>query len=231
MWQHIVRMQKKFLTDKRVNTTITDIGGILDVVAALRGTEKLLYDLYDYPDEVKEFTKKITKLWFEAFDKEVEIIRQSGQLYNNWMNIPSKKPWYPIQCDFCAMISPASFEEFVLPHLVEQSEHMDRCIYHLDGQGELPHLDMILDVPGITGIQWIAGEGQSHLLDEQWYPLYRKIQDKKKNLVILASPPENMESVERLVKTLDSTGVYLSMWQRSKDDARRLLENIEKWTG
>ena len=84
-----------------------------------------------------------------------------GQPYKNWMNIPSSKPWYPIQCDFCYMISPEQFEEFVLPHLVEQVEHMERSVYHLDGVGELTHLDTILDIEGLTAIQWIPGGGRS----------------------------------------------------------------------
>ncbi|MBQ4110030.1 MAG: hypothetical protein IJC74_04020 [Clostridia bacterium] len=230
MWQNVVRMQTKFLTENSVNTTITDLGGILDIVASLRGTENLLYDLYDYPEQVKEFTEKVTKLWFEAFDKQVETIRKSGQPFNNWMNIPSSKPWYPIQCDFCAMISPAKFEEFVLPHLVEQSEYMERCIYHLDGPGELPHLDMLLDVPGITGIQWVAGGGQPSLWDEQWYPIYKKIQDKKKNIVLLATPPKDDETAEKLIKTLDPTGVYVAMCLEGKDTADRFMEKVEKWT-
>ncbi|MBE7021952.1 MAG: hypothetical protein E7414_01890 [Ruminococcaceae bacterium] len=230
MWQHIIRMKRKFLTEGRVNTSMSDLGGIMDVVASLRGTENLLYDLYDYPEEVKEFTKIVTGLWLEAFDREIDIIRQSGQPYNAWMNIPSSKPWHPIQSDFCALISPSAFEEFILPHLIVQSEHMERCIYHLDGPGELPHLDMILDIPGITGIQWEAGAGQPSLFDEQWYPVYKKIQDKKKNLVILSSRPEDNEYIEKLVKTLDPTGVYISMEMHSKHAADNLLENIEKWT-
>ena len=33
------------------------------------------------------------------------------------MPIYSEKPYYPLQCDFSAMISPDMFEEFVLPEL------------------------------------------------------------------------------------------------------------------
>ena len=141
MWQNVERIQKKALSAGEINTSITDIGGVLDVICSLRGTENMLYDLYDYPDEVKECTAHVTKLWMEAFDRQVATIREAGQHFNNWFNIPSSKPWYPLQCDFSYMISPAQFEEFVLPHLVEQVNHMERSIYHLDGVGELPHLD------------------------------------------------------------------------------------------
>lgn len=231
MWQHIVRLQSRFAKDPDVNFTITDLGGIMDVVASLRGTENLLYDLYDYPDEVKEFTEKVEKLWFVAYDKQVEAVKKSGLPFNNWMNIPSSKPWYPLQCDFCAMISPLQFEEFILPHIVDQVNYMERSIYHLDGPGELPHLDMLLDIPGLTGIQWTAGDGEKPLWDEKWFPIYKKIQDKKKNIVLLGGYSERDEAgFERLIKTLDPTGLYISAGSSTPEKADELVEKVEIWS-
>jgi len=231
MWQHLVRLQRKYASDPDVNFSITDLGGIMDVVAALRGSQPLLYDLYDYPDEVMEFTEKVTELWFKAFDLQVETVKAAGISYDSWMGIPSSKPWYPLQCDFCAMISPGQFEEFVLPHIVKQVEYMPRSIYHLDGQGEIPHLDMLLDIPGLNGIQWTAGAGQAPLWDEKWFPLYKRIQDKQKNLVLLGGISErDMDGMERLIKTLDPTGLYISAWFSTPEKAEEIVEKIEKWS-
>jgi len=231
MWQHIVRLQNKFATDTDVHFSITDLGGILDIIASLRSTESLLYDLYDYPAEVKACTKLVLKMWYKAFDMQVETIRKTDQPFNNWMNIPSKKPWYPIQCDFSYMISPTQFREFVLPHIVDQVNHIDRTIYHLDGTGEIPHLDMLLDVPDLNGIQWAAGAGEAPLYDEKWFGLYRRIQDKKKNLVLLGGISEkNLAGAERLIKSIDPTGVYISINCSCKEKAEDLLEKITRWS-
>lgn len=231
MWQNIERVQNKALTCNEFNTSITDLGGILDIICSLRGTENMLYDLYDYPDEVKECTEKVTELWFKAFELQKKKIEASGQPYNNWMNVPSAKPWYPLQCDFSYMISPIQFEEFVLPHLVKQVEHLERSVYHLDGVGEIPHLDMLLDIEGLTAIQWVAGGGQPPLWDEQWIPMYQKIQSKGKNIVLMGGLSiNNLKESERLVKSLDPTGLYLTYATNSKDNADRMLEYVEKWT-
>jgi 5-methyltetrahydrofolate--homocysteine methyltransferase len=231
MWKHLERVQSKAFEHPEINTSITDLGGILDIICSLRGTENMLYDLYDYPDEVKECTKLVTKLWFEAFDLQKEAVEKAGQLYNNWLNVPSSKPWYPLQCDFSYMISPKQFEEFVLPHLVEQVNHMERSVYHLDGVGEIPHIDMLLDIEGLTAIQWVAGAGQPPLYDECWFPLYKKIQDKGKNIILNSGLSMlNVEGSERLIKTLDPTGVYISYTAGDKDRADRMLECVEKWT-
>lgn len=231
MWQNVERVQKKAFRHSEFNTSITDIGGILDIICSLRGTENMLYDLYDYPDEVKAMTKHVTKLWFEAFELQKEAVKNAGQPYNNWMNIPSSKPWYPIQCDFSYMISPVQFEKFVLPHIIEQVNHLERSVYHLDGVGEIPHLDMLLDIEDLTAIQWVPGGGQPPKWDEKWFSMYKKIQDKKKNLVLNGGFPLNdLKAAEKIIKSLEPTGVYISFTAPDKDTAERIVELIEKWS-
>ena len=231
MWQHVVRLQNYYAHDPEICFSITDLGGIMDIVASLRGTENLLYDLYDDPEAVKAYSAKVTDQWFIAYDKQIEVIRKAGLPYASWMGIPSEKPWYPLQCDFCAMISPAQFEEFVLPDLVRQTEYMERSIYHLDGPGELPHLDMLLDIPGLTGIQWVPGDGRPHTADPAWFDIFRRIQDKKKNLVLLGAISEdNIDRAERLIKSIDPTGVYISCHFSSRERAEDMLEKITRWS-
>ena len=137
-----------------------------------------------------------------------------------------------MQCDFCYMISPTQFEHFVLPELIDQASYIDRPVYHLDGQGELPHLDMILDIPGLSGIQWNPGAGKEPLCDEKWFDIYKKIQDKGKNLILLWALDEKLENkLEKFFKTVDPTGVYLSGNRFSSPEAaERMLENVIKWT-
>ena len=230
MWQHLVRLQNRFAKEPDFSFSITDLGGNLDIVAALRSTNELLYDLYDYPDEIAELSKKVNEIWFKAFDMQAKAVENAKLPYNCWMNIPSSKPWYPLQCDFCYMISPEHFEKLVLPGLIEQANFLPRSIYHLDGVGEIPHLDMLLDIENLNGIQWVSGDGQAPLWDEKWYPMYKKIQDKKKNLVLMSSIAEyDPKGAERLVKSLDPKGVYLSGDFSSKEKAEEMVEKINKW--
>lgn len=230
LWQSLLREQALFASDPDAAFSMTDIGGILDIVASLRGTQNLLYDLYDYPEELKEFSARVKQVWFDVFDQQAETLRKANLPYNSWMEIPSAKPWYPLQCDFCYMISPAQFEEFVLPDLSDQVAHMERSIYHLDGVGELNHLDMILDIPGLTGIQWTPGTGCEPLWDERWFPIYRKIQDKKKNLVLLGGINEcDMAGAERLIKTLDPVGFYIKCWSSTKQRGEQMVQAVTKW--
>ena len=230
MWRTIMRIQNRMLEEPDANVMIVDIGGILDIAASLRSTETLLYDLYDYPEEVKQLCSVITDRWIEAFDLQVANVARNGLPYNHWHEIPSSLPWYPLQCDFCAMISPAQFEEFVLGDLIRLANHMPRSIYHLDGPDAIRHLDMLLDIDNLTGIQWQNGAGQAPYTDECWFDLYRRIQDKKKNIVLRGVNPYDDAALERLVKTFDHAGLYMTLNCRTPDDADRTVEKIERWS-
>ena len=53
---------------------MTDLGGMLDILASLRGTETLLMDLMTDPDKVKQATVRIRVLWHRYFDELSTII-------------------------------------------------------------------------------------------------------------------------------------------------------------
>ena len=91
---------------------------------------------------------------------------------------------------------------------------------------------MLLDIPDLNGIQWTSGAGNEPVTDEKWFGMYKKIQDKKKNLVLLHDVNErDMASVERLVKSVDPTGVYMRILNvSSKAKAEDMLEKITRWS-
>ena len=188
-------------------TSVTDIGGIYDIIAALRGTQTLLLDLYEYPEEIKAYAKELRRVWMEYFHEQAfRLISQQGGMVS-WMPIWSDKPYYPLQCDFSAMISPDMFEEFILPDLRYQTENMPRSIYHLDGPGEIPHLKLLLSLPRLNAIQWSPGAGQANVGDECWFGLYEEIQAAGKGLVLF---DVKLEQMENLLKHISPKGLFIS---------------------
>ena len=91
--------------------------------------------------------------------------------------------WLPgkgsdVQSDFSAMISPIMLAEFVLSHLQEQCRRLEYSIYHLDGPGQILHLDYLLEIPELNGIQWVPGAGQPGTGSSKCFPLYQRIQQR-----------------------------------------------------
>jgi 5-methyltetrahydrofolate--homocysteine methyltransferase len=150
---------------------------------------------------------------------------QTGTM--DWMGI-----WFPgqgsgVECDFSAMISPAMFEEFVLPDLQEQCRRLEHSIYHWDGPGQLPHLDLLLSIPELDAIQWTPGAGNPGPGSPKWFPLYRRIQEAGKGVVLLGIAPEDIEGV---MGELSPKGLLMTTRTETEDQARDLLGNVEKWT-
>ena len=157
----------------QVQVSHTDLGGNLDIIASFRTTQNLLYDLYDAPEEIDRLVREVTQLWLRYYDELDAIMRPTCRGTTPWAPIWSKKRSYMMQCDFAYMISPEMFERFVVPDLVTCCEHLDHGFYHLDGAGQIPHLDLLMQIPRLRGIQWIPGDGAPP--PHKWLDLLQRI--------------------------------------------------------
>jgi 5-methyltetrahydrofolate--homocysteine methyltransferase len=187
----------------RLAVSHTDLGGNLDILASLRGTEKLLLDLTDHPEAVERLMERITELWLCYYDGLEALIRPVCRGTSCWTPIWSTGKTYMLQSDFAYMISPAMFERFVLPDLFACCEHLDHGFYHLDGKGQIAHLDLLLSIPRLRGIQWIPGAGQPP--PHKWLPLLKRIRDGGKLCQVFVSP----EGARTIVKHLGGKGFLL----------------------
>jgi hypothetical protein len=159
----------------RVLVGIADIGGNLDILASLRGSERLLADLINVPYEVEFLAGKVTRLWTRYYDELYAITSVAGRGNACWGPCWSPGKGYMLQSDFSYMLSPHMFGRFVLPDLVACCDHLDYGFYHLDGKGEIPHLDQLISIERLRGIQWQPGDGQPK--GDGWLPLLRRIRD------------------------------------------------------
>ena len=91
-------------------------------------------------------------------------------------------------------------------------------MYHLDGTGALHHLDRILRLKGLDGVQWVQGEGAPPA--REWLEVYRRIQAAGKRIQAICEPAD----IEPLCRELDPEGVHLTCYAASEKDARELLE-------
>jgi 5-methyltetrahydrofolate--homocysteine methyltransferase len=163
------------LWGNRVCVGFTDLGGNLDILASLYTSQALLLDLYDVPDLIQQISTRITHQWLHFYDELFVITQKTGRGTTPWAPIWAPGRCYMLQSDFSAMISPQMFETFVLPDLVACCHEIDYTFYHLDGKGQINHLDLLLSLDALHGIQWIPGEGQPS--PASWLPLLKRIID------------------------------------------------------
>ena len=153
----------------------TDLGGNLDILASLRNSQALLLDLMDCPEKIETACQQITTLWGRYFSELRAITQKTGHGSSPWAPIWAPDSCYMLQSDFSAMISPKMFERFILPDLVTCCQDVEFPFYHMDGKGQIPHLDILLSIKKLRGIQWIPGDGQAP--PEGWLPLLKRIRE------------------------------------------------------
>jgi hypothetical protein len=184
----------------------------LDTLAALRGNERLLYDLVDRSDWVLERLEEINQAYFAVFDFLYQKIKdeRGGNAFSAF------KIWGPgktakVQCDLSAALSPRMFRKFVQPFLAAQCRWLDYSLYHLDGTNALQHLDLLLQVDGLNGIEWTPQAGRPGGGDPCWYELYRRIRAGGKSVQAVGVKPEE---VIPLVDAVGPQGLYILIDRR-----------------
>jgi 5-methyltetrahydrofolate--homocysteine methyltransferase len=118
------------------------------------------------------------------------------------------------------------FEKLVLPILVEQCERLDHAIYHWDGPGEIPHLEMLLSIKRLDGIQWVPGAAAPQAEHPGWFPYYRRIQKAGKRLVM--NNGASSANIAGIARQLDPRGLLLNPWWcPSEEEAQKLVSVLD----
>ena len=197
-----------------------------DQLASMRGTENALMDLILYPDNVKTFLKRTQQDFYNIYDEVENLLKEAGMPSMSWTNIAAKRRHWMICNDFSIMISPDMFDEFFIPYIEEESTKFENSMYHLDGAGAVHHLDSLLKIPTLKGIQFLPGAGAGKITD--YIVVFKKIQDSGKCLEIL-QPHVNELSI--IFKNLRPEGVILNwiVGVNDSEHAKEIEQQIVNW--
>jgi len=203
---------------------VTDLGGCSDILASFRGSGRLLTDLIEYPDHVRRLRDELIERWQWCYDELLAITRRCGDGSAQWLGVWAPGKMYNIQSDMCCMISPPMFEEFVAPELEALCAFLDQSLYHLDGPGALHHLDRLLAIPRLGGIQWTPGAGVPPSVE--WLDLLRRCQAAGKRLHV----HDSAAHAEKIIRSLSPKGLFLSLGGvGSQEEAEDLLHLACDW--
>jgi hypothetical protein len=206
-----------------VQVGMTDLGGNLDILSSFRPSENLLVDLCTEPEQVKRVTWEAHDAWWHAFDALNGVLQPVNPGYTAWTPIFSADPYYMLQCDFCYMIGPDMFDEFVKPELAASCRKLTNVFYHLDGVGQLPHLDSLLSIEELKGVQWVPGSGKPAW--GEWPDIYRRIRDAGK-LTQVWGP---LRDVARLVDELGTGKGIVALVAIEPDEQNDACEFLARY--
>lgn len=223
-WKKICSMTDRLLNDSNGDylVGVTDIHQGIDALVSMCGPEKLCMDIYDEPEEVLRVLAEAREAFQIILEKSFKLFegRQKGVI--NWMGIYHPQRWYITQADFIYLISPQIFDEFVKEDIRKSAQIIGPNIFHLDGVGSKRHLDKLLEMPEINGVQWVYGAGQPSA--SHWIDVLKQIQDAGK-MIQISCEPEDMQALFQ--SGLKPEGVQYSLWAKSPDQAQQIIKQAE----
>ena len=168
-----------------------DLHSNIDALEGLRGAQKLLFDLIDTPELIREAMQQARRIYREVSDEFNDYGEKDRWGTASSLFLYSQERCGSIQADFICLLSPDMFREFVMPAIEEEAEYFDHSCFHLDGPDSLKHLDDILAIESIDAIQWVPGVSNKPQL--QWSEVLHRIQAARKNIIIYGTPEEIKE--------------------------------------
>ena len=117
-WEYHQKVLKDLVTasEGQYFVDIPDIVENLDIIAALRGSQNLCFDLIDNPDEIKSRNIQVQDAFDEAYKCLYDIVKNpKGESSFTAFEIWGPGKIVKAQCDFSAMIGIEQFGEFVVP--------------------------------------------------------------------------------------------------------------------
>jgi len=227
-WERILEMYRqagergngKFLVD------MMDMHSNFDWLAAIRSPDKLCMDLIDTPELVHRAMRNVRELYLEVCKQTYAAGNMAGRGSSGWLPYYSEGKFVTTQCDFCLLLSPDLFNEFVMPALVEECEAADHSVYHYDGRGALTHFDAITGIESLDSIQWTISAGDEKQTLTDWVDLLQRFQGRGKSVYVSCG----IEELKVLHPQLKPNLVFYDTWADSPQKADDLLKWLESNT-
>lgn len=197
----------------------------MDILAAIKGTDKVLMDTVMQPEVLERQMQWINNVYFKVFDELYDIIREGDEMAFCYFSAWAPGRMSKLQCDISTMISVDDYRRFVQPFIREQTEKIDYTLYHLDGVGATHHLPALLEIEKLNAIQWTPGVGEPQGGSPKWYDLYRKILDGGKSIMACWV---TIDELRPLLENIGCNGVHLEMDFHNEDEVEQALEIVEQ---
>ena len=198
----------------------------MDVLAAIKGTDKVLLDTVMQPEVLEHQMQQINDIYFQVFNELYDIIREGDEMafcyFSSWA--PGKMS--KLQSDISTMISVDDYRRFVQPFIREQCQKIDYTLYHLDGVGAMHHLDALLEIKELNAIQWTPGVGEPQGGSPKWYDLYKKILAGGKSIMACWV---TLNELRPLLDNIGGDGVHLEMDFHNEQEVEQALRIVEEY--
>ena len=224
LWRRMLEFYRR-CADRMAGKMLTappDLHTNTDLLAAVRGPERLCLDLMDRPEAIDEAMLSARAIFPQVWD----AVRQAGRMdeLGYCHGFYSMQGAAVLQCDFSCMVSPEMFARWILPALEEEAEIVGRVVYHWDGPGALVHTDALVRSKGLHTLSYVPGAGRGGHAD--YMDLFNRVQAGGKAVQVYGSP----EQIKAMHRELKPEKTFYCTGTNTEKEADELLEWFRKNT-
>jgi hypothetical protein len=196
--------------------------GVSDMAAALLGPQRLTLECYDHPSELQELLARCTEVWQGVGHVLVEAFgRFHGGQCAGRRRVWTRGTCMLYQDDAAAVLSPALFREFVLPHEHEILKPYARTMIHTHSGTLRIMIEGLLSLQSLAAIEVQfdpSGPSLPALLGT-----LKRIQDHKALVISGELGDLTLEGIQLLRRELSPRGLCLLPKVRAEAEADALL--------
>ena len=224
-YQKMLEMTKATVEDGRDKylVGVTDLHPGADALVSMRGPQQLCFDAVERPEDIQRAVMELFDGFKTTYDELYQLTTKYQQGSTNWMGVWHPERWYVSSCDFAALISNDMFKELIMEELLAELDFLDASIFHLDGPDALRHLDTLLSIDRLKGIQWVYGAGNPTAA--HWIDILKRIQSAGKMIHIDVVP----DDLDLLLEQLKPEGVLYTMHVSSQEQAEAQIKKVNQY--
>ncbi len=199
--------------------------GVADIVEALLGSERMVLEYYDHPEEIRQLLDACTNIWQQVGDL---LIPAFGEFHGG-MGAGRRRVWGKGSCmlyqdDAVSLLSPAIYKEFVLPREDQIFRRWDHTIIHVHS-GTLPiALDGLLSLESLGAIEVLIDPTGKSL--PELVPDFQRIQQHKP---LLICGEIDLDATKLLLDALSPRGLALLIKVKTEDEADAVYGEIDDY--
>ena len=199
--------------------------GTSDMVAALRGSQQMIFDLYDRPEEFQVLARVCTDFFIGLVKDQLAITKP----FHGGYEVEQFTLWAPgeivrMQEDASALFSP----ELYVKYLQEEDRRIASAfpydVIHLHSSS-LHLLDRFVDIGAQKCIEINKDQGGWGV--PRMLPLFKMVQSRGKKLIVRGKL--DLADLELLRKELSPRGLYLQIVIDKPEEAKRLRDFFRPW--
>lgn len=199
--------------------------GTSDMVAALRGSQRMIFDLFDHPETFQHLSRVLTDFFIGLVQDQLAITRP----FHGGYEVEQFTLWAPrgivrMQEDASALFSPDLYVKYLQGEDQRVASSFPYNVIHLHSSSLLL-LDKIVEIEAIKCIQINKDQGGWGV--PKMLPLFKMVQRRGKRLLIRGNL--DREDLAQLRRELSPNGLYLQIVIDSPSETKQLAEFFQPW--